>query len=502
MTSERLARSGSVSLVGSVFAAVAAFVLTAFVGNGAGAYGTGLFFQAIAIFTIVSQVLRLGTSTGIVRFLSGQRAFDRRGEAWRTVLIAVIPVAVISTAVGILLSVYSASIAAWLAIPAETESLATLLVAMAPYIVVAAVLGVLQMAIRMIRGVKTFTLLQSILLPASRLVAVAAVIFLSGTLAQYVLAWMIPLPIWLIVTCALLARPLIRDWKERRESHSPLADEVTSFWSFSGARAVGAGLETALEWSDVLIVAALASPAEAGIYAVATRTIQAGQVVDRSMRVAVSPTISEMLAQGRQADASTLHTRVTRAMILATWPFYLLLATLGPAVLGIFGPEFREGALVLTILAAAMMIQSAAGMLQSIMLQGGRSSWQMYNKSLALAVNIGLNLMLVPVIGMVGAAITWAAGIVAETLVAAWQVHKKMGVRLEPTRLLFAMSLAAVVYGIGGLTARFVFGESLLVLVVAGAGLSVAYAAILWGLRARLDIRALWRELPVLRRFA
>ena len=502
MPTERLARSGSISLFGSVFAAAAAFVLTAFVGNGAGAYGTGIFFQAIAIFTIVSQILRLGTSTGIVRFLAGQNAFERRGEAWRTVLIAVVPVAVVSAVAGVVLTVYSLPIATWLSAPGEEEALASLLRTMAPFIVVAAVLGVLQMAVRMIRGVKTFTLLQSILLPASRLVAVAAVIWLVGTVSQYVMAWMIPLPVWLVVTCAVLAGPLLRDWRSRREASSRFRDDARSFWAFSGARAVGAGLETALEWSDVLIVAALASPTEAGIYAVATRTIQAGQVVDRSMRVAVSPTISGLLAQGRLEEASTLHTRVTRAMILTTWPFYLLLATLGSAVLGIFGPEFREGAIVLSILAVAMMVQSAAGMLQSIMLQGGRSSWQMYNKSLALGVNIGLNLLLVPVIGMVGAAITWAVGIIVETLVASWQVHRRMGVRLAPRRLAFAMGLAAVVYGVGGLAARLAFGDSLLVLIVAATGLSVIYGVILWALRARLDIRALWAELPGLKRFA
>ncbi|MBG6238877.1 O-antigen/teichoic acid export membrane protein [Mycetocola sp. CAN_C7] len=502
MLAERLARSGSISLFGSVFAAVGAFVLTALVGNGAGAYGTGLFFQAIAVFTIVSQILRLGTSTGIVRQLAGQDAFERRGEAWRTVVIAVVPVTVIAASVSALLSLNAVPVANWLASPGEEESLTALLRTMAPFIAIAAVLGVLQMAVRMIRGVTVFTMLQSILLPASRLAAVAVVIWLTGTVSQYVLAWMIPLPLWLVVTCVVLAVPLVRDWRRRHETTTRFRDEAASFWSFSSARAVGAGLETALEWADVLIVAALASPEAAGIYAVATRTIQAGQVVDRSMRVAVSPTISALLAQGRHAEASTLHTRVTRAMILATWPFYLLLATLGPAVLGIFGPEFREGAIVLAILAGAMMVQSAAGMLQSIILQGGKSSWQMYNKSLALGLNIGLNLLLVPVLGIVGAAITWAVGIIAETLVAAWQVHRRMGVSLAPRRLLFAMALAAVIYGIGGLAARVAFGDSLLVLVVAGTALTAVYAVTLWALRVRLDIRTLWAQLPVLSRFA
>ena len=77
MKSEGLAKSGLISLFGSAFAALAALLLTAIVGNTLGADGTGLFFQAMGIFTILTQVLRLGTNSGIVRYIAEQRAFHR-----------------------------------------------------------------------------------------------------------------------------------------------------------------------------------------------------------------------------------------------------------------------------------------------------------------------------------------------------------------------------------------------------------------------------------------
>lgn len=502
MLAERLARSGAVSLFGTAFAAVAALIVTAVVGNTQGAYGTGQFFQALAVFTILSQFLRLGTNSGIIRHLAEQRAFARTGEAWRTLLVAVVPVAVIATIVGIILVVYSRELAAWLSTPGTEDTLAPLLADMAPFIVCAAVLGVLQTAVRMIRGVAAFTILQSVLTPLSRLVGVTTAVIVTSSVSGIFWGWMLPVPLWLVVTVVVLAGPIVSDWRRRGQARSTLRSEAVRFWRFSSARAVGSALETALEWSDVLIVAAITSPADAGVYAVATRTIRAGQVVDRSMRIAVSPTISGLLALGKTDEARQLHTKVTRAMILATWPFYLVLATLGPAVLSIFGPDFRDGAVVLTILAGAMMVQSAAGMLQSVLLQGGKSSWQMYNKAAALTLNISLNLLLVPLIGIVGAAVTWAVGVLAETAIAAWQVHRRMGVALEPRRLVPAMVVALVVFGVGGVGIWLSLGGSVLALVGGLPVLCAGYALILWVLRSRLGIRAVWAEMPLLKRFA
>lgn len=502
MRPERLARSGSYGLLGSAFAAVAALVLAVLIGNGLGTHGTGVFFQAVGFFTIVSQVLRLGTNSSIVRAISEQHAFGRTGESWRTVLIAVVPVALVSIIAAAVVLLAAQPLATWLTAPGETVELEQLLRDMAPFIVPSAVLSVLLTSTRMMRGIAAFTLLQNILLPLSRVLLVAVAIVLAADALGAVRAWMAVLPFWLLVTIIVLARPFILDWRARRNAIEATAPAARRFWSFSGTRAVGGALETTLEWSDVLIVAALASPSAAGVYAIATRAVRAGQVVDQAMRLAVSPAISRLLARSDLVGARALHTKVARAMILCSWPFYLTLATMGPAVLRIFGPEFEEGAIVLTILAGSMMIATSAGMLQSVLLQGGKSSWQMYNKAFALALSVGLNLLLVPAFGIVGAAVTWTICVVLDTLIAGWQVHRRMGLHLEPRKLLLAMALPLTVFGVGGALVRIVYGATIPALVVSLLVFCAAYAVLLWLLRERLGIVALWREVPLLGRYA
>ena len=503
MKSEGLARSGLISLFGSAFAALAALLLTAIVGNTLGADGTGLFFQAMGIFTILTQVLRLGTNSGIVRYIAEQRAFHRVGAEWRIVVFALGPVAVVSGLVSLAVWLLADALGDWLAAPSDAAAMADLMRAMVPYVVVGALIGVLQIAARMLRGVTAFTLLQSILLPASRLLTVLLAVSAAGVGAWGAFeAWLLPQPFWLLVTIVVIAPPFVRDFRRRRESAPGTRPTMGEFWRFNAPRTVSSGLETALEWSDVLIIAALASPSAAGVYAVITRAVRAGGVVDKAMRVAVSPTISGLLAREDYVESTRLHTKVVRTMILMNWPFYMLLISMGPAVLGIFGSEFRSGWGPMVLLALAMMFQTACGMLQSILLQGGRSTWQMYNKAIALAISIGGNLALVPLLGVWGAAITWVIVVVADNMIAAVQVHRLMHVDLQPSRLLVPMLPPVVVFGGGGLLFTWFVGSSLLILVVAGITLCLVYAVVLWLLRRPLHIQTLWRRIPFLGRWA
>lgn len=495
MRAESLARSGAVSLAGSAVAALAALALTVVLGNGAGPEGTGLFFQAIGVFTVLTQSLKLGTNSTIIRSVAAQRARGVHGELWPLTVIAVVPVLLASAVTGVLVWWLADSLASVLGGGSE---LTGVLRSLAPYLVIAAVMGVLQTLTRMVNGVVAFSLLQNVLLPVARLAAVLTALLLGLTATQAVSAWLAPIPAVLLITVLLLIRPLRRDARDRRAEPGDRPGTRAAageFWRFSSARGVGAMLETAYEWADVLLVAALASPAAAGVYAVVTRAVRAGQIVDRAMRIAVSPRISALLALGEREQARDLHTSVTRVMVLATWPYYLTLAALGPAVLAVFGDGFGDGALALAVISGTVMVSAAAGMLQSILLQGGHSSWQMGNKALALALLVTLNLVLVPPLGLAGAALAWLVSTLVDIVLAAVQVHRGMGVHLQPQKLLLSAALPLLVYGGGGLALRPLVGESPLLALAAVVALSVPYLATLLLLRRRLGLDRLIRSL-------
>ena len=145
------------------------------------------------------------------------------------------------------------------------------------------------------------------------------------------------------------------------------------------------------------------------------------------------------------------------------------------------------------LLGIVTMVAVSAGMLQSILLMGGRSTWQVYNKSVALALSVAGNLLLVPHLGITGAAVTWALVVATDTAIAAWLVHWRMGVHLAPHRLVRAALVPVLVFGLGGWVLRLLLGTSALDLLVWLLVLAPIYAAILWVLRDRLDLVSSWQ---------
>jgi O-antigen/teichoic acid export membrane protein len=69
----RLARGGALNLVGYLVSGVLAFGLAVVVTRIVGARGAGVFFAAVAVFTILSNITELGADTGIVRFVARLR---------------------------------------------------------------------------------------------------------------------------------------------------------------------------------------------------------------------------------------------------------------------------------------------------------------------------------------------------------------------------------------------------------------------------------------------
>ncbi len=492
MKRENVYKAGAVSLVGSSFSAASALLVAVVVGRSLGPSGTGIFFQAVAVFAFLSAVLMLGTNVAVIWALARQRTAAGVGGENRILAIALCPVVVASTVVAIALHVWARPLAEILA-GAQVDVLEDVLRLLSWFLPLSSVMGVLHTAVRIQRGVISFSLLQDVAVPVSRLVGVSIAASLGASAYVTVSYWVASVPLWLLVTVAWLVRPVLSDLRAKRvRSGPPPEPSVSQFWRYSGARAVGVAIEFGLDWFDVLVVAAVRTPAEAGIYAVASRAIQAGRVVDRAARVGAAPTLSLLLARGQRQEASVLHLGITRVTVLISWPYYLTLVVMGPAVLSLFGEGFREGALVVGLLGIVMMVVVSAGMLQSILLMGGKSTWQVYNKSVALALSVVGNLVLVPIMGITGAAVTWAFVACADTAIAVWLVHWRMGVHLAPHRLLGVGLVPVCVFGLAGWLLRLALGTSILDLLVYLLVLVPTYVGVIWLLRERLELPASW----------
>lgn len=470
------------NLVGGALGAMVNLVLAALVGRHLGTEGSGVYFLVVAVFLIVANSAELGADTGLVRFVAATRALGRPEDTTQIVRTAVVPV-LVGGAVVVALGIP-------LALAVAPSGLSSVVVVAAVPLTVLASLTALALGITRGAGDPlAFPLVQNILLPAGRMVAVGVAVLAGWGVSEVVAAWLLPVPLVLVVAAALAARHVTGG--ARPEGRSRTA--YPGFWRFSAARGATACVEIVLEWVDVVIVGVFASPAEAGVYAVVTRCARAGEVVQQAARIAVGPAISAASARGDHALVGRLYGVVTAAMVWAAWPFYAVLAVFAEPVLGIFGDGFESGAPSLRVLAAAMAVATAAGAVQSVLLMAGRSSWQLADKTGALALDVVLLLVLVPHWGIEGAAIAWAVTIVVDTAVVGYQVQVLMGVRPPWGPILWAAALPVVMVLVPSVLVASTWGTGVSVAAATTAALAVVYLAAGALLRRRLGLLDLVR---------
>ena len=231
------------------------------------------------------------------------------------------------------------------------------------------------------------------------------------------------------------------------------------FWSFTGPRSLASIAQIVIQRLDIVLVGVLIGPVQAAIYTAATRFLVAGQLGNAAISMAAQPQFTKLFAVGDRDGANAVYQATTAWLILLTWPLYLLAVIFGPYVLVIFGHAYHAGSTVMLILGLAMLVATACGQVDMVLITTGRSSWSLYNGLLAMVINVGVDLILIPKVGITGAAIGWAAAIGITNLVPLVQVATAAKVHPFGRGSLAAVLLATFSFAAIPLTVRALAGN-------------------------------------------
>lgn len=440
---EKLARRGTASVVGAGFSAVFGVLLVLIVTNGFSPTVAGTLFSATSVFLILESIALLGTDTGLVRWLPAQLASGRQLDLVRTLAVAAAPVLALAVGGAAVLYLTAPAAAPHLVGAEAADTMTLMLRALALALPVAALHDLLVAATRGTGSMRPTVVIENIGRLGLQSLAVLATYLAGGGALWIALAWSLPyLPgavaagCWLRVLLARAAPP----GGEGATSWRTLGRE---FWSYTAPRAIARVTQTALKRSDIVLVAALASPADAALYTAATRFIVVGQLFVQSVQQALSPHLSSLFARGEATAANAVFQAATLWSVIASWPFYLLLAGFAPSFMGVFGEGYDAASDVVLILSLTMLLATACGPVDSVLLMAGRSWLSLRNSTVALVVNVGLDLVLIPVDGIRGAAIAWSVAIVVRNLLPLTQARRQLGM-WPATRATARVSVLAV----------------------------------------------------------
>ncbi|MEP6664815.1 MAG: MATE family efflux transporter [Nocardioidaceae bacterium] len=484
----RLARGVTANLIGVAVTAVATFGITIAVTRSLVPSDAGIFFATTSLFLLANAIGQLGTQTGLVYFLPRARAQGRRQLISTYLRVALRPVIAVAVALAAVMLITAPQLAELISSD-HAETTAAYLRVLALFIPFAAFEMVVLAATRGFGTMRPYASIELIGRPIFQLALVAVVAFAGSNVAMGA-AWGLP-----YLPAAALAwfwwRRLLGEIDRPPDADQPAVSVTGDFWRFSAPRAFTSVAQIVMQRFDIVLVAALAGAVEAAIYAAATRFVVVGQFGNNAISLAAQPRLAEALAHDNRADAGQIYRVATAWLMTLTWPLYLTMLIFGSVLLRVFGDGYSTGSGVLVLLALAMLFSTACGMVEMVLSMAGKTLWNMLNMIVALAVQLAIDIWLIPEHGVMGAAIGWSAAIVVRNVAALIQVMLALG--LHPLGRVTAMAggLVVVTCFLSLGLARLVLHTSVLGLVAGLVASGVLYSIGLWRLRVPLRLGAL-----------
>jgi O-antigen/teichoic acid export membrane protein len=149
---------------------------------------------------------------------------------------------------------------------------------------------------------------------------------------------------------------------------------------------------------------------EVGIYAVPARLVQAANVLAAAISLALFPRL--IAAHGRADGSFARQMRLGfSAMVAMAYVLIVAAATLGgPVVALVFGPAWANTGPLLLLLALTLPLSFMRYLVTRWVILAGKGRFLLVSEGLGAAVNLLLNLLLIPTMGAVGAALATIMG--------------------------------------------------------------------------------------------
>jgi O-antigen/teichoic acid export membrane protein len=418
-----ISRQSALFFSSTLFALVCNYFFKVFVARELGARLIGWNALGMGIYSIAKLTGQMGLPGSAIRFVSAYRStgdfeqlsgFFWRGLAW-------------SLAGGCSFAVATYLLRHTLAVRLFHES------TLASYLPLYALLIPIGIGSTFLAG--TLKAFQKAARPAviSNLIGLPIVIFLStiGLLLGFSLfAYIIAQLIGELVTLLLIGFELHKAsngaLKAQSRALPRIATTARNFaMSYMGIELI----DFATNHADRLVIGYFLDAKQVGIYAVATSAGVLVTIVLRAISSVFSPMISSLHAQHKQKLLAHLYQIVTKWILGLTLPLVFVLVFFAAPFLSLFGPDFRAGWPVLIVIVAAEIVDCGVGSVGLLLMMSGNEKRYIRTQTVLAPVILGMKLVLIPSLGLMGAALGSALGIALSNLAYLWQVKKYLGMQ-------------------------------------------------------------------------
>ncbi len=393
-----LVKGGGITMFGKMYTNASRLAIAFFLARFLGAEQYGLYQLALNSITLVSGIALLGLDIALVRFVAIAVSHKNEKSLWGILQIGIGIPSIIGVFTGVGLFALAYPIAdivfndmrlvpllqiAGLVIPSITTS----------DVLVGAIRGFKNMHFPVIAQFivqPTFRLLATLILALSGLDAFRAIIIFG---ASDLIATLI------LINYLNKIFPLKRPLRSASYNLKEIFSYAFPDWL--------AGMMDRFRLNiQALLIGSLNTIAGVGVFAVANQINILGNDFYSSINISARPLIAELHEHKQNSQLERVYQTATKWSLIVNLPLFLLIVLFPVELLSIFGESFTQGTTALIILAAANVVNVGTGMCGTILNMTGYTKLKLANNSISLVLSILINVLLIPRMGIIGAAIS------------------------------------------------------------------------------------------------
>ncbi len=183
-----------------------------------------------------------------------------------------------------------------------------------------------------------------------------------------------------------------------------------------------------MSWADTLMLGSFCDESQIGIYNVAVKVALLASFTLASINSISAPKISETYNNNDFPAFYKVVSQTTKTIFYTTIPLVAFIFIFPEFILNFFGKEFLSARFSLFILLFSQLINTMSGSVGVILNMTGKEKVFRNILSIALVINITLNILLIPKFGIEGAAIASATSMIFWNLYSVLYVYKKYNI--------------------------------------------------------------------------
>ena len=182
-----------------------------------------------------------------------------------------------------------------------------------------------------------------------------------------------------------------------------------------------------MNWTDTIILGFYNNSKDIGIYSICLKMAMSSSIVLFSINSIAAPKFSELYSSNKIIDFEKFVKLSSKMIFWLSLPLLLVIALKAEFLLNIFGLEFIEGKAALYVLLFGQLINVLCGPVGYILMMTNKQKILRNIIIVSALLNISLNILLIPVYGILGAAFATTASLILWNISSLIYVYKKYG---------------------------------------------------------------------------